>query len=205
MRVEVSDVSVTFGDRTVLDRLSLVIDSGESVALVGPSGSGKSTLLATIGGIQRPDGGTVDLDPESGSNRVAWILQTVSVLPNRTVLDNVILGGHQLRLDHGEARERARQAVAAVGLELVMNQPAKSVSGGERQRVVVARSVVGDPGLILADEPTAQLDESNAQTVTEALLVNRPEHATVILATHDLKVARQCDRLVSLRGGKLVE
>lgn len=205
MRVKLDGVAVRFGKRHVLTDVSLVVDHGESVAIVGPSGSGKSTLLAAIGGIQPIDAGEVTLGNGNENSRVAWILQTVNVLPSRTVIDNAMIGGYGLGFNAQECRHRASQILKDVGLDHVAGSWARSISGGERQRLVVARSLVGEPELVLADEPTAQLDRFNAERVTEALLDNRAPGTTVIMATHDDQVAARCARTVTLKDGRLDE
>lgn len=203
------------GGSLVLDRTSLRVEAGESVAIVGPSGSGKSTLLAVLGLLQHPGSGSVTLGGEAipvqerarraaRTSQIAWIFQSVHLIPRRTALDNVALG----LLGQGERRkdvgERARRALCEVGLEDKADRPVHQLSGGEAQRVGIARALVRQPLLIIADEPTGQLDQHNSLLTIEALLGNGLRGSGLVVATHDLDVARRCTRTLSLTGGSLV-
>jgi ABC-type lipoprotein export system ATPase subunit len=205
MHVKVEGICVKYGARVVLDALDMDVAPGEAVAVVGPSGSGKSTLLSVIGGAQEPTSGSVELVATSADQQLAWILQTVNVMPRRSVLDNVMVGGFARHLTTSCARAKAIEALRLVGIGHLLDHRARSVSGGERQRIVIARCVIGQPGLILADEPTAQLDRANAHSIATLLVESRSTTTTVIIATHDDEVAGVCDRILTLRDGKLNE
>lgn len=188
----------------VVEHLSLTVDDGEAVALVGPSGSGKSTVLALIGGLVHPQVGSVthrsvgDVVPAtSKSVRVAWVLQSVNLLPRRSVLDNVALP----RLARGDSRSAARdhalRYLKAVDLEEFSERQARTLSGGQAQRVGVARALVDEPDVILADEPTANLDPATAREVAK-LLFSSAIDRTLIIATHDVAIAKLADRVIDL-------
>ncbi len=200
----------------VLRGLDLEVSAGETVAITGESGCGKSTLLGLIGGLDRPSGGSLmvggidvaglgESELSSFRNRqVGFIFQFHFLLKDFTALENVLIPG----MAGGEKRrvlaERGRQLLAEVGLRDRMNAWPLELSGGERQRVAVARALINDPPLILADEPTGNLDERNAQAVEELLfgLVGR-QGRTMILVTHDVALSRRAGRRLHLTGGSL--
>lgn len=192
----------------VLDEVELRVADDEVVALMGPSGSGKTTLLAVIGGMLAPVAGHVTLDGRPvveavRSLDISWILQTTVAVPHRSALDNVAIG----RLARGDtrpaARAVARAALDTLGLGALAGRTAGRLSGGELQRVGVARGLVSSPRLLLADEPTAQLDRRSALTVADALVALRPTGTMVLIATHDPLVADRADRVLTLRDGRL--
>jgi ABC-type lipoprotein export system ATPase subunit len=214
--LELKAVSHRYGrDRApVLRDLSLAIADDDVVALMGPSGSGKTTLLSILGLLTAPAAGTVALDgrpvPRRGAalarvraSTFAWIFQTVNVLGRRTALDNAALGLLARGEERARAERRAAAALAAVGLADHATRPVQALSGGELQRVCIARAIASAPRFILADEPTAQLDRRSADTVIEALVANRPRGTAVVIATHDPEVASRCSRVLRLRDGRL--
>jgi putative ABC transport system ATP-binding protein len=198
------------------DDISLVIAAGSFVALSGASGSGKSTLLHMIGAIERPDSGTImSGDTEvTGLRRgalaayrrtVGFVFQRYHLLPALTALDNVIAPVLPYRTPF-DKKERARALLAAVGLAGREQSLPARMSGGEQQRVAIARALVNTPAVLLADEPTGNLDSASAAGILRLLTDLRAEHAmTVILATHDPQVAAQAERLVRLRDGAVVD
>lgn len=210
-------LSLAFPKRPVLDRLDLTVDAGESVAIMGPSGSGKSTLLSILAGIMPPDSGSVrindtELSRQTVSARAAFRLRTIGMifqfgelLPELPALENVML---PLQLQHvagREAEQRALEVLERVGMRAHVDQRPEDLSGGEIQRIGIARALVHEPALVLADEPTGALDEMNAGTIVSLLLdAARAESAAVIIATHDPTVARQADRILRLHEGQLV-
>jgi ABC-type lipoprotein export system ATPase subunit len=194
--------------------LSFVFPGDHSTAVVGPSGSGKTTLLAIAGLLTRPTAGQVVVDGEvvaAGSRRAAevrprlfaWVFQTVNVLNGRSVEDNTMLGLLAQGEPEGDARQAACEALAIVGLEGFEHRKAASLSGGELQRICIARAIASRPRILLADEPTGQLDRVTTQQVTRALITGRPPGTTLIIVTHDPNVARQCDLVVALQDGQL--
>ncbi|MDR3201797.1 MAG: ATP-binding cassette domain-containing protein [Bifidobacteriaceae bacterium] len=186
--------------------LSLTVADGESVALVGPSGRGKTTLLAIAGLMLAPDRGSVLIDgrpvglrdaPSLLGRDVAWVLQTVNLLPRRTVLDNTALPLLASGWRYRAASARAAEVLADVGVDLDWNREGRSVSGGEAQRVGLARALTTRPKLLLVDEPTANLDWRTTAAVSEWMFKAAREKA-LLVATHDWNVARMADRIVQL-------
>lgn len=190
----------------VLDGVDLALPLGSSTAIVGPSGSGKTTLLSIVGGTLTPTSGEVHIDGADGSAPdVSWVFQRTNALGHRTVLDNVVLGliSQGIRREDGE--RLARRALSQVGLEGLETRRAMSLSGGELQRVCIARAVVGTPKLIIADEPTGQLDASTSHAVGVVLIHARPADSALLVATHDSRLAALCDRVLTLRDGRLID
>jgi len=201
---------------TVLDGVNLAVEPGELVAIVGPSGSGKSTLLHLLGALDRPDGGLVEIGGEplgrlSGAqlaafrNRtIGFVFQFHQLLPYFTALENVMLPG---RIAGGEPRRvlaRARDLLLEVGLEERLHHFPNQLSGGERQRVALCRALALEPPLLLADEPTGNLDPESGETVFSLLLALQARHGTTgILVTHNPEIAQRCTRTLRLDGGVL--
>ena len=198
----------------ILKGITLNIGRGEAIGLVGPSGSGKSTLLMLMAGLERPDSGSVEVDGQAlqGLNedalakfrgaRIGIVFQSFHLIPTMTALENVAI---PLELaGRRDAFLRARQELAAVGLgERLSHYPAQ-LSGGEQQRVALARALAPDPAILVADEPTGNLDEANGQAIVELLFaMKRARGATLVLVTHDAGLAARCDRVVRLRSGRL--
>src|SRR5215217_878453 len=198
----------------ILKGISLGIDKGEAVGLVGPSGSGKSTLLMTMAGLERPDSGKVIVDGTDLSGldedalarfrgrRIGIVFQSFHLVPTMTALENVSLPLELAGED--DAFARAEAELAAVGLgERLHHYPAQ-LSGGEQQRVAIARALVPNPAILVADEPTGNLDESTGSSIVDLLFALRAERgATLVLVTHDLSLARRCDRVIRLRSGRI--
>lgn len=185
------------------------IPAGARAAIIGPSGSGKTTLLSLIGGLLQPDRGEVSCQDGAGAlhpvaDRVTWVLQTVSLLGNRSSWENVAVGAYSDGADLVEARTRAMAALYAVGLADRSHRAARFLSGGEAQRVAVARALASRRPVILADEPTGQLDATNTAGVLEAML-NARTTQTVVIVTHDPAVASLCDLVLEIRDGQLAQ
>jgi lipoprotein-releasing system ATP-binding protein len=200
----------------VLRRLDLEVEAGEMVAIVGPSGSGKSTLLHILGALDGADAGTVDLDGtdvlaldparQAAFRRrfVGFVFQFHELLPDFTALENVILPGRIAGRDPREAFERARGLLAEVGLADRADHYPNELSGGERQRVALCRALSLEPPLLLADEPTGNLDPASGQQVFELLVqLSRRHGTTALVVTHNPAIAAQCDRVLELREGRL--
>jgi putative ABC transport system ATP-binding protein len=201
-----------------IDRVSLVLKPGELVALLGPSGSGKTTLLKLIANLIKPDGGEIryagrdvaTLSPNDACEylmrEIGFIRQTFHLMPRASALENaslkLLLGGLSVR----EARTRAIPWLERVGLGDRLTHTPEQLSGGERQRVMIARVLAGDPRLILADEPTGNLDSTRSKEIVELLhLIAREREAGVLLVTHDPDAAAAADRRCTLHDGKLSE
>lgn len=198
--------------------VSLDLSGGKSYAVVGPSGCGKSTLLYTLGLLDRPDEGEVRIGGESLARasdevrtrvrleRIGYVFQFHFLLADFTVLENVMLPMQRLGgLRPGEIRERAFGLLARVGLGGKEDRPANHLSGGEQQRVAVARALANDPPVILADEPTGNLDAANTERVTDLLVgLARESDRTLMIVTHNPDVAKRCDLRLSMKDGKLV-
>jgi putative ABC transport system ATP-binding protein len=219
-RVEARGVQVSFstGRRRVdvLRGLDLVIGPGERVALIGPSGVGKSTFLYCVAGLVRPQAGAIVLDgvdlgalddatlADLRLRRIGIVYQAFHLLAALSALDNVALPLRLAGWGRTAARERARELLERVGLgDRADHRPAQ-LSGGEQQRVAVARAVANDPGLILADEPTGSLDPEVGDAVLD-LLLEEARGRTVVVVTHQPAVAARLGRIVGIRGGRVVE
>jgi putative ABC transport system ATP-binding protein len=218
--IETIDLSRSYSSRTgrlpALDGATISVAAGEVVAVMGPSGSGKSTLLALIGGLDLPDRGVVRLvgtdwqslpvpeRPRFFRRTCGHIPQGLALLPQATAVENVEI---QLLLDGGEAADRGRRALAAldrVGLGAHARKLPDQLSGGEQQRVSIARALVHDPAVVLADEPTASLDSVTAQAVTRLLVEAAIERgAGVLLVTHDPEIAAHAHRVVTIHSGRI--
>lgn len=199
---------------TILDDISFEIGSGEAVAIIGVSGSGKSTLLGLLAGLDTPSEGRVringhDLSALDEDGRAAlrarmlgFVFQSFQLLPAMTALENVML---PLELGGGrDARASARAMLDRVGLSERLGHYPKQLSGGEQQRVAIARAFVTQPALLLADEPTGNLDTATGHQVIELMFeLNRERRTTLLLVTHDESLSRRCDRVLRLVGGRL--
>jgi putative ABC transport system ATP-binding protein len=204
------------GDRTltIVDRIDLEIQAGESVAVIGPSGSGKSTLLALMAGLDRPTEGQVLVDGEPihalsedalalvRRCKIGFVFQSYQLLANLTARENVMLPLELLGV--GDADDRAEQLLGRVGLAERGHHYPSQLSGGEQQRVAVARAFATRPAILLADEPTGNLDSATGERVLDLLAeLRRDSGTTLVLVTHDPAVAARAGRLVHLRDGRI--
>jgi putative ABC transport system ATP-binding protein len=215
--IELDDVSKRFaGKRQViaLDHVTLTIARGEMVSIIGPSGSGKSTLLNLVGGLDRPTSGVVRVDGESLAglpddsltrvrrDKIGFIFQFFNLLPTLSCLENVGLPLHLRGWSRSKVRERAAELLELVQLGPRIEHLPDELSGGERQRVAIARALSVYPPILLADEPTGNLD---THTGVEILSLIQDLHhrlnSTVVIVTHDMKVAESCGRTIALRDG----
>ncbi len=224
MLLELKNISKTYeipsgeGQAIVLRDISLQVNQGESIAVVGPSGSGKSTLLNIIGALDRPTSGIVTLtgknladleDSELSKIRnqdIGFVFQLHHLLPQCTVLENVLIPTIPLGLNREDenVRIRAKELLEKVGLEKHFYHFSAQLSGGERQRVAVVRALINTPKLILADEPTGSLDRESSENLGQLLLqLNKEEGMALIVVTHSLELARLMDKVYKLRDGKL--
>ncbi len=200
----------------VLRGVDLTVEPGEMVAIVGPSGSGKSTLLHLLGALDRPDGGSVEVGGQSlkalwgasmaafRNRTIGFVFQFHQLLPDFTALETVMLPGRIAGLDPGLVLENARRLLLEVGLAERLDHFPNQLSGGERQRVALCRALVLEPPLLLADEPTGNLDPASGDNVFQLLLDLQARHRTTgILVTHNPEIAERCTRIQRLDGGVL--
>jgi putative ABC transport system ATP-binding protein len=216
--LEVRDISRSFenGQIHALRSVDLTIAKGEFVAIVGPSGSGKSTLLHLLGALDRPTSGEIYFEQKRlsvyhnlatfRSHTIGFIFQSFHLLPTLTALENVQIPMFEMSWSAVKRRNRAQELLDRVGLADRLHQMPAHLSGGERQRVAIARSLANEPKLILADEPTGNLDSENAQITMQLLRdLQREKGATLIVVTHDPEVVLQVSRKIRLRDGRVVE
>lgn len=198
-----------------LDKVNFVVRDGEFVALMGPSGSGKSTLLNLLGCLDRPTSGTYLLErKEMAGNtsastlaqirreKIGFIFQTFNLLPRTSALDNVILPAIYSGIK--DRKKKALELLKKVGLEKRSRHKPSELSGGEQQRVAIARALMNDPLIILADEPTGNLDSKSGLEIIKLLRDLNKEGTTIIIVTHDANIGKMADRIVKLRDGKIL-
>jgi putative ABC transport system ATP-binding protein len=218
--VDAQDITKVFkmGDIEVhaLRGLSLQIARGEVVSIMGPSGSGKSTLMNILGCLDRPTAGQYYLDGESvaalnddqlasiRNRKVGFVFQSFNLLPRATALANVELPLRYAR-ESKNRRQRAKNALIAVDLEDRIRHRPNELSGGQQQRVALARAIVNNPSIVMADEPTGNLDSTSGEAIMELLLnLNKERGATLIIVTHDPEIAAFTDRIISLHDGRVL-
>ena len=203
---------------TALDGINLEIPKGQVVSIVGPSGSGKSTLLNLIGGLDRPTSGAIHIDGQNLSelsdddltrvrrDKIGFVFQFFNLLPTLNCLENVALPLHLRKWPRKKIEERAQELLALVQLGHRFEHLPDELSGGERQRVAIARALSVYPPLLLADEPTGNLDTHTGQEILKLIDdLHARLGATILIVTHDLEVANRCARTVCLRDGRIVE
>ncbi|GIJ67140.1 ABC transporter ATP-binding protein [Virgisporangium ochraceum] len=214
--IRIENLSKRYGDIVAVDGISLDVAAGGTVALTGPSGSGKSTLLHLVGAIERADSGSITVDDVEVTalrrgrlaayrQRIGFVFQRYHLLPPLTALDNVVAPTLPYRVTYDRAA-RARELLDAVGLAGREKAVPSELSGGQQQRVAIARALMGEPALLLADEPTGNLDSKTGQQILDLLLTLREQRGmTILLATHEQHVAARCDRLVRLSDGAVTD
>ncbi len=199
-----------------LNGVSMSVQKGEILGIIGPSGSGKTTLLNLIGGLDRPSSGTVTVDGEDLGRmsdaelteyrlrKVGFIFQFYNLIPTLTAAENVELPMALAKAPLEEQKDRALELLEAVALGAKADRMPDELSGGEQQRVAVARALVNHPAIVLGDEPTGDLDSKSAKKLMEVLKsLRKEEHATFVLVTHDPIVVAECNRVCAIRDGKI--
>ena len=201
---------------TVLDDINLKIEKGEFVAIVGPSGSGKSTLMNMIGGLDRPSGGCVIIDNEDISSfkdntmskfrngKIGFVFQSFNLEPTLTALENVMMPMIIRGVSEKERKARAKEVLTLLGLSDRLNHKPTELSGGQRQRVSISRALVNNPKIILADEPTGNLDSKSGKAAMEILIGLKEKGYTIVMVTHNVNEAAYADRVIKISDGKIV-
>jgi putative ABC transport system ATP-binding protein len=220
--VELRGVSKSFrkGEETItpLDNISMDIDAGDFISLMGPSGTGKSTLLNLVSGIDRPDSGTISVDgievtkltrtqlADWRAANLGYIFQTHNLIPVLTAYENVELPTLLLKLSSAQRRQRVALALEAVGLSDRANHYPRQLSGGQEQRVGIARAIVAHPKVVVADEPTGSLDDETSEQIQVLLQrLNRELNITLLMVTHDSNIASIASKRFVLNRGRFVE
>ena len=197
---------------------SMEVKRGEFVAIIGPSGAGKSTLMHILGCLDTPTKGEVWIDgvdvtkikrkklPLIRSDKVGFVFQGFNLLPGLTALENVVMAGEYAGLRRAASVQKAKELLEEVGLKDRLKHRPTMLSGGEQQRVTLARALVNDPAIVLADEPTGELDTATAKDVMKMLRkFNKEKGQTFVIVSHNLEVAKECDRIIEIVDGKVVK
>lgn len=220
LMIALKEITKTYqlGDEKIvaLDHISATIKDGEFVALVGPSGSGKSTLANILGGLDSPDSGQVVVDDQDigqlrdrelstyRNKTIGFVFQTFNLQPNYTAVENVLVPLIFAGLKPAERVKRATECLTAVGLADRLRHRPNQLSGGQRQRVCIARALANNPKIIIADEPTGNLDSKKGKEILAVLKeLNRQSKITLIIITHDPAIAKEAGRIITIKDGKL--
>ena len=212
--IHITDIRKSFGQLQVLKGITMDVSKGEIVSIVGPSGAGKTTLLHIMGTLDKPDSGSVVIDgtdiggmksrhlADFRNRRIGFVFQFHQLLPEFTAIENVMIPAFIAGLSQGEARKRAAELLGFMGLNDRASHKPNELSGGEKQRVAVARALVNSPAVILADEPSGSLDTKNKQELHRLFFDLRDKYGqTFVIVTHDESLARLTDRTISMRDG----
>lgn len=215
--IDIIDIHKRFGNLEVLKGVSLHVNKGEIVSIIGPSGAGKTTLLQIIGTLDRPNSGKVVIDHTDvatlsetqlaafRNKHIGFIFQFHQLLPEFTALENTMMPALIAGENESEAKQRAAKMLSDLGLANRLSHKPNELSGGEKQRVAAARAMMMKPSVILADEPSGSLDSKNKEELHQLLLNMRDKYGqTIIIVTHDKSLAAICDRVIEMKDGMII-
>lgn len=214
--IQAQNIIKSFGQLTVLKSIDFSVEKGKIVAIVGASGAGKSTLLQILGTLSTPDSGSLTIDGQNvldlsedklsafRGKKLGFVFQAHHLLPEFTALENVMMPALIAGTNSKEARNKAESLLGRLGLADRLSHKPSELSGGEQQRVAIARALVNDPAVLLADEPTGNLDSVTKEEIHKIFFDLRDTGQTIVLVTHDEKLAQMCDRCVRMQDGVFI-